>query len=438
MIGMEYLLLEIVLIFVLLLINGLFSMSELAVVSARPIRLKQRAENGDAGAQTALDLAAAPDRFLSTVQIGITLIGILSGAFGGAGVASYLSEQFKQIPSIAAYADVISFSLVVAAITYFSLIFGELLPKSFALNYPERIAAAVARPMRFLSMLATPIVWFLSAPTRFILRLFRVHAVVEPPVTDDEIKGLIAQGTEAGVFEESEQDLLESIIHLDDQRITALMTPRLEIAWFNVESSIEAVRKIINDSGYSRFPVARGSVDNIIGYAALKDLLKQQLNGEEFNLQKVIKQPLYVPETITALELLERLKVSHTHLAIIIDEFGATEGLVTMNDVLEAIVGDLATSRFSADDYFLKNEDGSYLLDGALSTSDLKDILGIKELPGEGRGRYDTLAGFVMSHLGRVPETSETFVWRGYRFEVIQMQRNRIIKIKMESVKKNQ
>ena len=427
---MEYLFLEIALIFVLLLINGLFSMSELAVVSARPMRLQRRAEDGDVGAQAALDLAAEPSSFLSTVQIGITLIGILSGAFGGAGVANYLTEQIKQISAIADYAEIISFTLVVAGITYFSLIFGELLPKSFALNYPERIAVFVARPMRMLAKLASPVVWFLTAPTGFVLKLFRVRAVVEPPVTDDEIKGLIAQGTEAGVFEETEQNLLESIIHLDDRRITALMTPRLEIAWLEAESSKQAVRETINQCKYSRFPVGRRSVDDIVGYVALKDLLKQQLNDEEFDLRRALKQPLYVPETITVLELLEKFKVSHTHLAIIIDEFGATEGLVTMNDVLEAIVGDLATSGIKPEDSFLKNEDGSYVLDGRLTSAEFREILEIKESPAEERQRYDTLAGFVMTHLGKVPQIGEQFNWRGYRFEVIEMQRNRITKVK--------
>lgn len=432
---MEYLVLEILLIVVLLLINGTFSMSELAIVSARKLRLQRRAEDGDRGAQAALELAAAPDNFLSTVQIGITLVGVLAGAFGGAGIAVYLSELFQSASFSETFAETISFVIVVSVITYFSVVVGELIPKSIALNYPERIAALVARPMQFISLAASPIVWFLSTPTGLILRFFKVHAVVDPPVTDDEIKGMIAQGTEAGIFEETEQDLLESVIHLGDQRITSLMTPRLEIAWIDIESPSESARKTIIESTYSRLPVGRGTVDNVIGYVSGKDLLKQFLNGEEFNIERAIKKPLYVPESITALELLEKFKVSHTHLAIIVDEFGATEGLVTMTDVLEAIVGELATSTsLNLNDSVVELEDGSFVFDGRTPIADFKEALKIKELPGGDRGQYETIAGFVLTHSGRVPITGESFDWRGYRFQVTEMQRNRIVKVTVTPV----
>ncbi|HEX9928227.1 MAG TPA: hemolysin family protein [Pyrinomonadaceae bacterium] len=427
---MEYLVLEVLLIVVLLLINGTFSMSELAVVSARKLRLQRRAEDGDKGAQAALELAAAPDNFLSTVQIGITLVGVLAGAFGGAGIAVYLTQLFQSASFSETFAETISFVIVVSIITYFSVVVGELIPKSIALNYPERIASFVARPMRFISLVASPIVWFLSAPTGLILRFFKVHAVVDPPITDDEIKGMIAQGTEAGVFEETEQDLIESVIHLGDQRITALMTPRLEICWINIESSAEAVQNTINESTFSRFPVGRGTVDNIIGYVAAKYLLKQFINGEAFNIERAIQKPLYVPETITALELLEKFKNSHTHLAIIIDEFGATEGLITMNDVLEAIVGELATNAgIRSDNGIIEQKDGSFIFDGRTAVDEFTEALKLKELPNSERGQYETIAGFVLTHLGRVPSAGESFEWRGYRFLVAEMQRNRIVKV---------
>jgi putative hemolysin len=433
---MELLVLEIVLIFVLLLINATFSMSELAVVSARKLRLQKRADEGDKGAQAALNLAAAPDNFLSTVQIGITLVGILAGAFGGAGIAGYLSELFQSASFSETFSETISFVIVVSVITYFSVVVGELIPKSIALNYPERIAATVARPMQLISLIASPVVWFLSKPTGLILRFFKVHAVVDPPITDDEIKGMIAQGTEAGVFEEAEQGLLESVIHLGDQRITALMTPRLEITWIDIESSTEAIQNTINESSFSRFPVGRGTVDNIIGYVAAKYLLKQFINGEPFDLERVIQKPLYVPETITALELLEKFKNAHTHLAIIVDEFGATEGLVTMNDVLEAIVGELATNvGISSDDGIIEQKDGSFIIDGRTVVDDFIEALKLKSLPANERGQYDTIAGFVLMHLGRVPSEGESFEWRGYRFLVTEMQRNRIVKVTVTPVK---
>lgn len=409
-------------------------MSELAVVSARKIRLQQLAANGDAGAQTALDLAAKPDRFLSTVQIGITLVGVLAGAFGGAGVARYLSELFKNVLIIAPYAETIGFVIVIAAITYLSVVIGELIPKSIALNFPEAIARTVSRPMKFLSTAAAPVVWFLSAPTGFILRLFKVHAVVEPPITDDEIKGLIAQGTEAGVFETSEQEMLESIIHLNDHVVTALMTPRMEVVWLDLDSPTAQIGKTIGSSTYSRFPVARGSLDNIVGYASAKDLLKKMLGGEDFNLEKAIKQPLYVPETMTALQLLERFKAAHTHLAIIVDEHGGVEGLVTMNDVLEAIVGELTSGSLGikSDEWVTRLDGNSWMIDGQFSMVELKQILELKEqLPHEERGLYHTVAGFVLHRLGRLPQKGDGFEWKSFYFEVAEMQRNRVKKVKI-------
>lgn len=427
---MNFIALEVLLVFILLLINGIFSMSELAVVSARRIRLRQSAENGSRGARTALELAESPNKFLSTVQIGITLVGILSGAFGGAGIAQALAFQLEKIPILAPYAAVAGFLLVVVIITYFSIIIGELIPKSIALNSPEKIAALVSRPMKFISFLASPVVWLLSAPTAFVLKLFRVQASVEPPVTDEEIKGLIDVGTKAGVFEEVEQSLIESIILLEDRRIASLMTPRTKISWLNIENSPEKIKNELIHSRYSRLPVGRGNLDALIGYASAKSLLTQFLSNSEINLEAALKQPLYVPETLTTLELLERFKKANTHFAMVIDEFGGIEGLVTMHDVLEAIIGELPNSyQTSFEQEITLLENGAWLASGQLSIIDLKEILGLKEPFFEGRDQFHTVAGFMITRLGKVPEKGEGFEWNNYRFEVIAMDRNRVDKI---------
>jgi putative hemolysin len=301
---MELILLEVLLILALLVINGIFSMSELAVVSARRIRLQQLAEKGNRGAQVALELAEKPSSFLSTVQIGITLVGILAGAFGGATIAGFLAEQLARVTLVAPYATSLAFVLVVAVITYFSIVIGELIPKSLALNSPEKIAALVARPMRLISVVSKPFVWLLSVPTVFILKVFRVKASVEPPVTDEEIKGLIDAGTKAGVFEKSEKDIIESVIGLGDQRVTSVMTPRTKIIWLDLDDSMEELRQQLTASRFSRLPVARGKIDNIIGYATAKALLGHLIQNGEINLPAILRAPFYVPETLTILELL--------------------------------------------------------------------------------------------------------------------------------------
>ena len=427
---MELVAFEVLLVFVLLIVNGIFSMSELSVVSARRIRLRQQAENGSKGAQTALDLAESPNKFLSTVQIGITLVGILSGAFGGATIAEHLGDWLNGFAFIAPYGEAVSFALVVAVITYFSIIIGELIPKSIALNSPEKVASMVSRPMKFLSRLSSPLVWLLTAPTAFVLKLFKVHASVEPPVTDEEIKGLIDAGTKAGVFEETEQDLIESIIHLGDRAIVSVMTPRTKIAWLNTDDSPEKIKEELINSGYSRLPVGEGSLDAVIGYASAKSLLSYFLKESEIDLKATLKQPLYVPETLTALELLEQFKEANTLFAMVVDEFGGVEGLVTMHDVLEAIIGDLPTSQRTASKQDMTLlENGSWLASGQVPTIDFKETLGIKELPFEERDQFHTLAGFAISRLGKVPEAGENFEWNNFRFEIVAMDRNRVDKI---------
>jgi len=426
---------EVFLVACLILINGLFSMTEIAVVSARRVRLAKAAADGSAGAAKAIELQESPDRFLSTVQIGITLVGILSGAFGGALLSDEIGGFVEQVPSLAPYSQQIGFGVVILIITYFSLVVVELVPKNIALNRPEFIASIFSRPMDLVSKITAPAVWLLSASTRLILKIFRIHPATDSAITQEEIRAHIAHGTEVGVLDETEQELIESVIRLDDQRITALMTPRVKIEWLDLEDSMDDLRKQIIASAYSRMPVCRGTLDDVIGLVKSRDLLAQVLSGEPLDLEKPARQPVFAPETTTALELLERFKESSSHVALVVDEFGAIVGLVTMNDVLEAIVGDLPVAGV-IDHSVVVREDGSMLLDGHLSVADFRDVVKLKDLPEDERDAYQTLAGFVLTRLERLPAEGDRFEWDGYSFEVMDMDGRRVDKVlvsKLES-----
>jgi putative hemolysin len=419
---------EILFILLLLLANGLFAMSEIALVSSRKARLRRLAEK-DVGARVALELAETPDRFLSTVQIGITLIGILAGAFGGATISAPLARSLRRIPALAPYSEAVSLVVVVMTITYLSLVVGELVPKRLALNHPEQIASRIAKPMRSLSILAYPAVRTLTASSSLLLRLLRVRPPEEPPITEEEVKILIDVGAEAGVFEAAEHELVDNIFSLADQRIPQLMTPRLDVVWLDVESPPEEIRGRIISSPYSRMPVCQGTLDNILGVVKARDLLARVLAGEPLDLRAAMLPPLYVPETRTALQLLELFKQSAVHIAMVVDEHGALEGLVTMNDALEAIVGEMPEPHGKGEGLAVRREDGSWLLDGGLPISDFKELFSIEKLPREEEGGYHTLAGFIMSQLGRLPSASDYFVWNNLRVEVVDMDRRRIDKV---------
>ena len=427
---------QITIVLLLIIANGLFAMSEMAIVSARKARLRQRAEEGDHKARAALELAETPNRFLSTAQIGITLIGILAGALGGATLAEELGAYLSRIPPLKPYGEAIGLVIVVLATTYLSLVIGELVPKRLALNNPERIAAAIAAPMRALSVIAHPAVRLLSLSTELVLRILGIRPSAEPPVTEEEIKLLLEQGTEAGVFQEVEQDMVESVLLLDERRAAGLMTPRPEIVWLDVEDSLEEVRRKMIASPYSRFPVCQGSLDNVLGEVEARDLLARSLCGEAFDLKSLLQKPLYVPETMPALKVLEAFKKSGTQMALVIDEYGSIQGLVTLKDILEAIVGDIPSAEELAEPQAVQREDGSWLLDGMLPVEELKEILGIGELPGEEQGLYQTTAGFVMTQLGRIPAAAEHFEWGGLRFEVMDMDGNRVDKVLVAPAKK--
>ncbi len=417
---------ELVFILLLIVANGVFAMSEIAVVSARKARLQQWANEGNAKARVALELANAPGRFLSTVQIGITLVGILAGAFGGATIAEELATRLKSIPPLELYGEALALGIVVVGITYLSLVIGELVPKRFALNRPEQIAAAMAVPMRALSVIASPAVHLLSASTDAVLRVLGSQPSTEPPITEEEIQVLIDQGAQAGVFEAAEQDMVEGVIRLSNRRIGALMTPRMQIVSLDLDETPDEIRRKISSSTHSRFVVIQGSLDNVLGVVHVKDLLARTLAGQPLDLKGAWQQPLFVPSTMSALRLLELFKTSGTDVALVIDEHGGLQGVVTTHDVLEAIVGDI--SRASAPRAF-QRADGSWLVDGLLAVDEFREIFHIGKLPGEERGAYHTLGGFVMAQLGRIPALGDRFEWNRLRFEVMDMDGLRVDKV---------
>ncbi len=421
--------LEILLLFLLIVANGIFSMSEMAIISSRKVRLQNMANQGNKKARVALELAEAPNRFLSTVQVGITLIGILAGAFGGATISEKLAENLNQIPLLAPYSQGLSFGIVVMAITYLSLIVGELVPKRLALNNPEAIAATVAMPMRAIAAFASPIVHLLSASTDLVLRILGIGPSTEPQVTEEEIKVLIEQGTEAGMFEEAEQDMVERVFRLGDRPVSALMTPRPDIVWLDLEDTTEENRKKMMDSANSRFPVCQGGLDNVLGIMPVTDLLARSLSGEALDLTVSLRQPVFVPESTRGLKVLELFKQTGTHMALVVDEYGVIQGLVTLNDILVEIVGDVPSADELEDPQAVQREDGSWLLDGMLPVDEFFKIFAVNDSQGEHRGSYQTLGGFVITHLGRIPNAADHFEWDGMRFEVMDMDGNRVDKV---------
>jgi putative hemolysin len=428
----------ILVIVLLIIVNGVFVMAEMAVVSSRKPRLQQFANEGSQGAQTALELATHPDRFLATTQIGITLIAILTGAMGERTLTERLAKWFEQMPRFSVYAESIAFGVVVVAITYLSLVIGELLPKRLALHNPERIASAMAGGMNFLSRVCAPVVRLISGSTRLVMGIFRLRPEEVPPVTEEEIKVMMEQGAEAGVFEEAEHDIVKSIFKLGDRAVSALMKPRRDVVWLDLEDPFVENQKKLASSLYSRFPVGQGSLDNVIGVVQTKDLLTHCLAGSKMDLRENLRPPLFVPEGLPALRLLEMFKKSRTHMALVVDEYGGVEGLVTLNDILEDLVGDVASVDMPEERQVYKRPDGSLLIDGKLQIDDLKEVLKVPNLPDEETGSYQTLGGLVMMQVGRVPVTGDTFETLGYKFEVVDMDGKRVDKVLVSQVEKPQ
>jgi putative hemolysin len=420
---------EVLFILLLTLANGIFSGSEIAVVSARKVRLEQLADRGNRRARIALRLANAPNDFLSTVQIGITLIGILSGAVGGATLTQRIKPFFDRIPSVQPYSEGVSVAIVVTLITYLSLVLGELVPKRIALNDPEQIACTVAPPMRFLSRLTAPLVHLLGKSTDALLRLIGIRASAEPELTEDEIKVLIRQGAESGVLEEAEHEIVQRVFRLGDRPIKSIMTPRTEIVWLDIESALDENLQEVMESNHSRFPVGRETLDNCLGIVRGRHLLSARLSSAVVNLEGFLQPPLYVAKSARALNVLEQFKQTGMHIALVTDEYGGIEGLVTLNDLMEAIVGDLPSAEDQEDPLIIQRDDGSWLVDGSLDINELKDLLEKESLPDESTDSFQTLGGFVMHYLGHIPRSSDHFEWSGLRFEVMDMDGTRVDKV---------
>ena len=421
-------------IFLLIIVNGFFAMAEIALVASRKARLQPLAEVGNPAADAALELKADPSRLLATVQIGVTVIAILLGTFGQATLGETLQQQLETYEGfIARYAHIISMAVVVIGISYFSLILGELVPKRIALVHPERIAAALARIMRALARVGAPIEWLLSASTDCVLRLVPLRGHRTAPVTDEEISFMLREGVATGHIPEAETAIVEMALRLGDRRASAVMTPRTRIEWLDLDDPEEENRRRIRDSAHSRFPVVQGGAQQVIGIIQAKDLLIDALAGRPFDLRTATRPPLYLPNTVTALRVLETFKTSGEPMAFVVDEYGDLEGLVTQSDILEALVGDIPASA-DADHRVVRREDGTWLIDGMVGIDELRQVLGITHLPGEDTD-FHTLGGYVMARLNRVPMVADRVTAAGYGFEVVKMDGRRVDRVLVSPVR---
>ncbi|OWW22091.1 hemolysin family protein [Noviherbaspirillum denitrificans] len=419
---------EIAILLGLIILNGVFAMSEIALVTARKVRLQKLAEEGDAAAAAAIKLGEDPNRFLSTVQIGITSIGVLNGIVGEATLAHPFAVWLHRIGVDSPWAEYTATGLVVVSITYCTIVLGELVPKRVGQISPEAIARLVARPMLWLATLTKPFVRLLSGSTQLVLRSFGVSERMEPSVTQEEINLMLAEGSSAGVIEMHEHQMVRNVFRLDDRQIASLMVPRGDVVYFDVNEPLEENLKRFEESDHSRFPVVRGGWEDVLGVANARQLLAQSLRGERPNLMQHLQPAVFVPESLTGMELLENFKTSGVQLAFIIDEYGEVQGIVTLQDVMEAITGEFKTHR-AEDAWAVQRDDGSWLLDGLIPVPELKDRLGLKVVPEEERGRYNTLSGMVMLLLGRLPQTADICEWENWTFEIVDLDGKRIDKV---------
>jgi len=417
--------LELALVLVLIILNGFLAMAELSVVSSRKAALQPLAQRGNRGAQAALDLAARPGRFLSAVQVGITLVAILTGTFGGAALSERLAPVLAEIPAVASIAQSLALGIVVTCITALSVIVGELVPKQMALAVPERIAIVVSRPMRTLSQIAWPFVWGLDAASRLALRLMGIRTTGERAVTDEEIRALIAEAARTGIVHQAEGEMIGGVMRLADRSVRAVMTPRNEVVWLDLDAPVEETKRKILEYGFDRYPVARGRIDNVAGVLDTQELLKAMLEGRPFDIQTAMHPPKVVPDTVGALKAMDSLRASSVHLLIVVDEFGSLEGIVSTSDLTRAVLGSLPGEDEDMDGPH-QREDGSWLLDGAMSLDEFRDKLHI-ELPEE--RDYTTLAGLFLALYKRIPESGDTLEHDGWRLEVVDMDGRRIDKV---------
>lgn len=415
-------------LFALIFINGLFAAAEIALMTARKARLQAMVEQGDGSAEAAIRLGEDPNRFLSTIQIGLTLIGLLNGIIGEAALAVPFAAWLISMGLSDQASHIIATASVVIGITYFTIVLGELVPKRIGQIRAEALARAVARPMLGLSLASKPFVRLLSSSTDLMLRLFGVDEKDAPAVTEEEIHALIAEGSDAGVIEDQEHQMLRNVFRLDDRAIASLMVPRGDIVYLDIQDGLDENLKRVAESEHTRFPVLDGGFEHVLGIAHSKQLLGQSLRGEPTDLSANLQPPVFVPESLTGMELLEHFKTGGVQLAFVIDEYGEVIGIVTLQDLMEAITGEFRP-RSAEDSWAVQREDGSWLLDGIIPVPEMKDCLALKSVPEEEKGRYNTLAGMLMLLLGRLPQTGDHCVWEGWRFEIVDLDGKRIDKV---------
>ncbi|MDY6846051.1 MAG: hemolysin family protein [Chloroflexota bacterium] len=426
---------NILIIFVLFFFNAIFAMYEIAMVAARKTRLEQRVEEGKKGAADALFLLSDPNQqYLSTVQIMITMIDTLAGGIGGARLSGPLAELLVKIPWLAPQADLIALIFVVIIITYFSIVLGELIPKRLAVSKPESVVTQLSPAIRFLSKVFRPLTKLLSVSTNFGLKILRINTDKGPSITEEEIRSYIEEGRDIGLIEEAERDMVSGIFRLGDRRVEALMTSRMEMTWIDINAPNARIWEQITQTRHSRIPVADGDLDKVLGYVHVRNLLDAKPEDDDFDLREFIEEPIYLPENMAALKALENFQTSGVHLAMVVDEYGGITGMVTDYDILETIVGEIPEDSEDKESLAFQREDGSWLFDGLIVIDQLKEILDISEMPGEERSGYQTLSGFVMSQLGRIPKTGAKFRYAGYEFEVVDMDGRRVDRVLVSKV----
>jgi putative hemolysin len=411
-------------------------MYEIAMVAARKTRLEKRVEEGSKGAADALFLLSDPNQqYLSTVQIMITMIDTLAGGIGGAALSGPVAEQLGKIPVIAPQADLIALILVVIIITYFSIVLGELIPKRLAVSKPENVVTQLSTPIRVLTKIFKPLTRLLSISTNVGLKVLRINTDKGPSITEEEIRSYIEVGRNIGLIEEAESEMVSGIFRLGDRRVEALMTPRTEMAWIDINAPIEQIWEQIAQTPHSRLPVADGDLDNVLGYVQVRNLLDAKPEDPDFDLRDYINIPIYLPENMAALKALENFQTSGIHMAMVVDEYGGITGMVTDYDILESIVGEIPENREDTDYLVVERDENSWLFDGLIVIDQLKEILNLSEMPGEDRSTYQTLSGFVMSQLGRIPKTGAKFKYENYEFEVVDMDGRRVDRVLVSKIK---
>ena len=421
---------NIILIFILFLVNAVFAMYEIAMVSSKKTRLVSRAEDGLKGAADGLELLQDPDQqYLSAIQIMITMIDTLAGGIGGASLSQPLAEVFKHISWLAPFAEVVALILVVIIITYFSIVIGELIPKRIAVSKPEDVVTKLSPMIKGMSRVMRPLTKLLSASTNLGIKIFNIDVTKEPSITEEELKGYIQEGRQTGVFDEAEQNMVDGVFRFTDRRVDAIMTPHTELDWINLDDDNEKIVKDLMESSYSRLPVAHGDLDRSMSYINTKDLLGVDINSPDFNVEDYVREPLFFPGNMQAVKAFDQFRETGIHHALVLDEYGGVEGFVTLYDVLESIVGDIPLDEHDKDQDVVRRADGTWLVDGLIPIDELKEIMDVDELPEEDKAGFQTLSGFVMNQLGRIPKTGATFEWDHWRFEVVDMDGHRVDRV---------